>query len=155
MRHGRLVVTGHSSGRSVFAHDGEVRPIETPGIGRTFHFWSANDPATYPSEGINPGAVGIFPPVGGARFTITVLDSYSEDRLTQVKNAGMHTSDSTDFALVTSGLVELELDDGVRVTLSAGDVVVQNGTRHQWRALGNEPATLLFVMVGAHRLDAD
>jgi hypothetical protein len=29
--------------------------------------------------------------------------------------------------------------------------VVQNGTRHAWRNLGPEPATLAVVMLGARR----
>jgi glucose/arabinose dehydrogenase len=30
-------------------------------------------------------------------------------------------------------------------------MVIQQGTRHAWRNLGTEPATMLFVLVGATR----
>jgi hypothetical protein len=42
----------------------------------------------------------------------------------------------------------LDLDDGVTASLRAGDVVVQNGTRHAWRNPGPDPATVFFVLIG-------
>ena len=64
---------------------------------------------------------------------------------------GMHTTDTTDFEIVLSGRIVLELDDGAEVELEAGDTVVQNGTRHRWRNPFDEPAVLGLFMVGAHR----
>jgi len=63
----------------------------------------------------------------------------------------MHTTDSTDYGVVLSGNVMCELDDGAEVLLPPGDVVVQNGTRHRWRVVGDVPATLAVFIVGAHR----
>jgi uncharacterized cupin superfamily protein len=64
---------------------------------------------------------------------------------------GMHRTDSTDFGVALSGSVAIELDDGVEVLLSPGDVVVQNGTRHRWRVVGGVPATVAAFIIGAHR----
>jgi hypothetical protein len=47
--------------------------------------------------------------------------------------------------------VVLELDDGAEV-LSPGDVLIENGTRHRWRVVGDVPATLASFIIGAHRL---
>jgi quercetin dioxygenase-like cupin family protein len=169
--HGRLVVTGYdSAGRSVFVRDHQVQPIERPGVGYSFPFWSANEAAVYPNSGENPQAREYHPPVGGVRFyTVTLIPQGGRPAIVErdgVRSGelgaelaevmerddpGMHTTDSTDFALVSSGQVALELDDGAEVVLSAGDAVVQNGTRHRWRALGKEPATLTFVLIGVHR----
>jgi hypothetical protein len=44
-----------------------------------------------------------------------------------------------------------ELDDGVELLLSPGDVVMQNGTRHRWRVVGGVPATVAAFIIGAHR----
>ena len=33
--------------------------------------------------------------------------------------------------------------------LRPGDLIVQNATRHAWRNLGEEPATVFFVLMGA------
>jgi quercetin dioxygenase-like cupin family protein len=63
----------------------------------------------------------------------------------------MHTTDSVDYVVVLDGQVWLELDDGKLTHLRAGDTVVQNGTRHAWRNLADEPVTLAVVQVGANR----
>lgn len=66
-------------------------------------------------------------------------------------NPGKHTTSTVDYVVVLMGEVELELDEGRRVQLSSGDVVIQNGTRHSWRNLGDGPCYLASVMVGATR----
>jgi quercetin dioxygenase-like cupin family protein len=50
-----------------------------------------------------------------------------------------------------SGEVILELDDGAKVTLRAGDTYVQNGTRHRWSNTGAVPAVIAVVLIGADR----
>jgi mannose-6-phosphate isomerase-like protein (cupin superfamily) len=64
---------------------------------------------------------------------------------------GMHTTDSIDYDIVLEGEITLELDDGAQVLLRRHDVAVQQGNRHAWRNLGDKPATMLFVLVGAKR----
>jgi len=64
---------------------------------------------------------------------------------------GMHTTDSIDYDIVLEGEITLELDDGAQVLLRRHDVAVQHGNRHAWRNLGDQPATMLFVLVGARR----
>ncbi|WP_328608396.1 cupin domain-containing protein [Amycolatopsis sp. NBC_00345] len=64
---------------------------------------------------------------------------------------GMHRTDSLDYVLVVSGEVTLELDGGERTVLRAGDVVVQNGTRHAWHNHGTGPCTIVGVAIGADR----
>jgi quercetin dioxygenase-like cupin family protein len=58
----------------------------------------------------------------------------------------MHATDTLDFMVVLDGQVELGLDDGEYV-LGAGDTVVQRGTRHRWRVVGDRPCTWSVVMV--------
>ena len=69
----------------------------------------------------------------------------------ETDNLGMHTTDTVDYGFVISDEVVLELDRGVEVTLTPGDTVVQNGTRHAWRNRTNEPAVLVVVLIGAQR----
>jgi quercetin dioxygenase-like cupin family protein len=52
---------------------------------------------------------------------------------------------------VVSGEVTLELDAGAQAVLRAGDVVIQNGTRHAWRNHGTETCTIVGVAIGADR----
>ena len=60
-----------------------------------------------------------------------------------------HRTDTTDFGVVLSGNLALQLDDGAEVSLSPGDVLIENGTRHRWRVVGNVPATLASFIIGA------
>ena len=112
------------------------------------------------NAGNNPAAPGIFPPVGGIRFIMT---SYSPDSVVAPEPTpemhveegdapGMHRTDTTDFGVLLSGNLVVELDDGAEVLLSPGDVVLQNGTRHRWRVVGDVPARLAVFIVGAHHL---
>jgi quercetin dioxygenase-like cupin family protein len=65
--------------------------------------------------------------------------------------SGMHTSDTVDLDFILSGEVWVELDDGREVHLTAGDLLVQHGTRHAWRNKGEEPCVFAFFVVGATR----
>ncbi|MEE2782690.1 MAG: cupin domain-containing protein [Pseudomonadota bacterium] len=65
------------------------------------------------------------------------------------EDPSMHTTDSIDYGVVLSGSITLELDDGASVVLNAGDVYVQNGTRHAWRV--HEPCRIAVVLIGIER----
>ncbi|MER7407836.1 cupin domain-containing protein [Streptomyces sp. NPDC000070] len=64
---------------------------------------------------------------------------------------GMHTTPTVDYGIVLRGDIVLELDNGHCTRLSAGDIVIQNGTRHAWRNRGDEPATMAFVLIGVEQ----
>lgn len=55
---------------------------------------------------------------------------------------------TVDYAVVLDGDIVLDLDGGATALLHAGDIVVQNGTRHAWRNPGTRPATVFFVLIG-------
>ena len=161
----RAVVTGHDAkGRAIFVRDEAVDGTPIDGIGELAFLWNADEPATYPNEGKNPAAPGIFPPVGGIRYIIgTYLPGVIAPEPTPEMhledgdgpggaNDGFHRTDTTDFGVLLSGNMALELDDGAEVVLSPGDVLIENGTRHRWRVVGDVPATLASFLIGAHRL---
>lgn len=171
----RRIVTGHDErGRSVVADDTITQPRTSPGIpGMQMNYlWAADAPLTYPDDGAEPAWDGHFPPVGGVRFVTYslppagqdgaaapsaadwqhaldtfpgLLDTYEDD------GSGLHTSDTTDVAIVLSGEVVLGLTDGSETILRAGDTIVQNGTAHSWENRGAERAEVLFVLLGANR----
>ena len=158
----RTVVTGHDAkGRAVFVRDEKVDGTPIAGLGELAFLWSADEPATYPNAGNNPAASGIFPPVGGIRFTMATYSPESgvvapeatpEMHIEDGDEPGMHRTDTTDFGVLLSGNIAVEVDDGAELLLSPGDVVVQNGTRHRWRVVGDVPATMAAFMIGARRL---
>lgn len=171
----RLIVTGHDDkGKAVVASDELVAPSTlsmVPGIGFN-QLWGSDMPQAYPDDGAVPHTLTYVPPVGGFRFLVTTMAPESDaDEPVDMEQAfeeaeaklpglighmdpnepGMHTTPTTDFDVLLSGTVVLELDDGAEVTLSPGDVVIQNGTRHRWRNPGTSPAVLITAMVGAQQ----
>ena len=81
------------------------------------------------------------PPYRGTIFRIMEL---------QPGNAqDMHVTPTIDYALVMSGEIDMELDDGVEVHLEQGDVVVQRATVHNWVNRGTEPCTIAFILIDA------
>ena len=57
----------------------------------------------------------------------------------------MHTTWSVDLAIVITGRLELKLEDGSTV-VGPGDIVVQRGTPHGWRVVGDQPVVVVFVL---------
>jgi len=66
-----------------------------------------------------------------------------------------HRTDSIDYAVVMSGAIEMELDDGIVVKLKAGDVLIQRGTIHNWVNRGPDVCTIAFVLISAKAVTAD
>jgi mannose-6-phosphate isomerase-like protein (cupin superfamily) len=173
----RRVVTGHDSeGRARVVDDGDVEPITSalmPGCA-AYRLWGRDERPTFPDDGSPRRAEAYYPPGDGSRFMINTfppgdlvpppdLDRAAaleelERRMPGAMAAmepdapGMHTTDSIDYVMVVSGEATLELDDGETVVVRAGDVVVQNGTRHAWRNHGTESCTIVGVAVGADRV---
>ena len=65
-----------------------------------------------------------------------------------------HRTDSIDYAVVISGEIDMELDDGVTVHLKAGDTLVQRGTIHNWKNRGTEPCLIAFILIAAKSVEA-
>jgi hypothetical protein len=176
----RRIVTGHApNGKSVFLSDSaaprtsEFRHV--PGF-VTSLVWETPPHAVVPAPAGDPSVVAkswvplpggtnlmfvTFPPdsvmmspsfdpaaAGGEYLQLLpgLAEKFERD------SPGMHTTDSVDYDVLMDGEIHLELDDGVTTKLSPGDVVVQNGTRHAWRNMSSKPATMLFVLVGAQRI---
>ncbi|MFD2472468.1 cupin domain-containing protein [Amycolatopsis silviterrae] len=172
----RRVVTGHDSGgKAQVVADEAVEPITSglmPGCA-IYRLWGRDERPVFPDDGAPRRAEEHFPPPDGSRFMINTiapgeltpspdldLAAAWEKLERQAPGAvaamepdspGMHTTDSLDYVLIVSGEVTLELDDGDQTVLRAGDVLVQNGTRHAWRNHGAEPCTIVGVAIGADR----
>jgi mannose-6-phosphate isomerase-like protein (cupin superfamily) len=173
----RRVVTGHDlQGRARVVDDGAVEPITSelmPGCA-AYRLWGRDERPTFPDDGAPRPADAYYPPRDGSRFMVNVIPpgelvappgldkaaAFAElERLmpgaaaTMEPDApAMHTTDTIDYVMVVSGEITLELDDGEQTLLRAGDVVVQNGTRHAWRNHGAEACTIVGVAIGADRV---
>jgi hypothetical protein len=172
----RRVVTGIRDGKSVFVSDGPTpnahHYASLPGHMTSVVYATASQPRlpqpeaeqappemrVPPSPGETRLMVVTFPP--DAVFASADIGAAIAEQVQHIPGLieafepdapGMHTTDSVDYDIVLSGEIWLELDDGAQTRLSAGDVVVQCGTRHAWRNRSDQPATLCFVLIGAGR----
>ena len=172
----RRVATGHDAdGKAVFVSDEAVAPVVLALVpGMEFHrLWGSDSTVTFPDDGSKPEFGPYFPPVGGFRFgfftippdggagvpadlDIAAALAEFEEKLPgmaeflELDDPGMHTTATVDYGVVISGEATLELDDGAKVTLGAGDSYIQNGTRHRWSNSGDVPAVIAVTLVGAH-----
>src|SRR5712672_2922528 len=174
----RRVVTGHQGGKSVVLSDQRRQPYKfktVAGFEHTYMWstmWSTNGSHESNPENVDqelpksalPSADGSllhivsFPPTKTAASSASDPSQIAQEFLTRLPGLAdtferdgsqMHTTQTVDYAILLDGELWLELDDGETVHLSAGDVVVQQATRHGWRNKGKRPATIAFVMLGA------
>lgn len=174
----RRLVTGEQNGKAVFVSDESVphahHYASVPGFA-TALAWATPLHPELPQDGSDPcpqtsmvvpdphgtrliivqfppdaelASRGIDPAAAGAEYA-THLPGLAE--AFEPDGSGMHRTNTVDYDIVVSGELWLELDDGQMRQLKAGDVVIQNGTRHAWRNRSNQPATLVAVLIGAER----
>ena len=131
--------------------DGPVSIPSGIGDGRDFgtHFPPLNGLRVYSSK-MEPGAAPAARP-GQAAQPADLTESMRRGNLGPGRSAGFHVSDTVDVALIVSGEMGLELEDGVITTLRPGDVVIQNGTNHAWHPSPTLGCEIVWVLVGASR----
>ena len=166
----RRVITGHNAeGRSVVLSDGlppqcGVDPEVGVGVAE---LWATDEfPAS--NEGreeavpdplpIAPGARGTvfrivdFPPEQGelpdTEAVQTFLRQQGAVTPANPRHPGMHKTHTVDYAIILSGRIDLLLDQQ-KVTLQAGDAVVQRGTFHAWANPYAQPCQVAFILVAA------
>jgi quercetin dioxygenase-like cupin family protein len=140
----RRVVTGHDgTGRAVVKIDEIATNIvsKRPGSSSIVAWSTQGFPVNNDGE-IDPSGASIGTTIeNGTVFRI--------GRYAPGVSARNHRTDSIDYAVVMSGEIDMELDDGVTVHLKAGDVLVQRGTLHNWVNRGEEACVIAFVLVSA------
>jgi len=141
----RRVVTGHDErGRAIVVADETVDNVRVRRPGhRSFVLWATE---TVPADNAAPAGVELASrslPEGTVFRIAEFGPGVASDR---------HRTDSVDYAVVLSGEIDLVLDDGETVRLSAGDTLVQRGTAHDWINRGAAPCVIAFCLVGARPL---
>ena len=146
----RRIVTGHDKdGNAIVEVDEQVtntisaRPlVESAVIWTTEGFPVSNDGF----EERNNGASGTTLS-GGTVFRVLRLEPGNSPRV--------HRTDSIDYAVVMSGEVDMELEEGKFIHMKQGDVLVQRGTVHNWLNRGTEPAMIAFVLIDAKPVEVN
>lgn len=172
----RRIVTGERDGKSVVVSDGQVENTHdyasVPGF-RTTLAWASELGPTLPFDGRDPaaGIQSMLPAPNGTRVIVvqfppdSVMAAPGFDGAAagaeyaqylpglaetfDADGSGFHRTATVDYDVILSGELWLELDDGEVRHLKAGDVVIQNGTRHAWRNRTETPAVMLSVLIGA------
>ena len=147
---GRRVVTGvDANGKSTVVLDGLVPPgarFNSPGaIGHAM--WRTAPGPVDLTDGTDPMELfslenDWYPPPGGTGAVLITWESGFE--------YPMHATDTLDVVFIVSGRVELVLESGATM-LGPGECVVQRGTAHGWRVVGDEPLTLCAFGLGTER----
>jgi quercetin dioxygenase-like cupin family protein len=144
----RRVVTGHDAGgKAIVVIDEHSRnAVSRPGGVTACVVWT--------SEGFPVDNTGSADTEG--RASGLTLPNGTVFRIVEFgpgNSARMHRTDSIDYAVVMSGEIDMELDDS-SVHLTAGDVVVQRGTIHNWANRSSEPCRIAFVLIDAKPVTA-
>jgi quercetin dioxygenase-like cupin family protein len=147
----RRIVTGHTAeGKSAVLYDspvplleagsaGGARPEDRAGAASAV-IWTTHGPVNNDDPADTASRT-----VGTAEGDGTVLRIV---RYAPGVAPRHHRTNSIDYAVVMSGSMDTELDDGA-VRLTAGDVLVQRGTLHNWVNNGTGPCVIAFVLIGA------
>ena len=142
----RVVTAVNKDGKSVIASDGHI-PAEAsfsePGVGSGGDHWVVRRvPVDLGDQrdGLQGYVVKPWPAPGEviARM-ITWLPGFEFP---------MHRSDTLDIFFVIAGQIELLLDEGSTV-VRPGEAVIQCGTNHGWRVVGDELCTIAGVLIDA------
>lgn len=168
----RRIVTGHVEGKAVFVSDSVPASPGYPASAGfdNVEYWSTAAVPPHPGPIAPPATGGQLPAPGetqllvvsfppDAAFAEPAFDpaaAYAEQlrmmpgiaRCFDPASPGMHATPTVDYVVVLQGELLLELDDGVSRRVAAGDIIVQNGTRHAWRNPGARPATIAAILIG-------
>ncbi len=168
----RRIVTGHdASGKAVALFDAAVpaKQRSAGGNGMTLLWVTSEFPVDMTSSADRAQTpVGVPPPANGTIFRIVdfapvsgggggapvdhhqILVSMGIDPATQgyARHDNTHRTRTIDYALVLEGEIDMLLDD-TEVHVTAGDVLVQQGTNHAWVNNGTKPCRIAFILIDA------
>ena len=140
----RRVITGHDErGRAVVKIDEISKNVVSNRPGASACVVWTTDAIPADNSGDGDAAlkkVGTTLP-GGTVFRVVEFSPGVSPRV--------HRTDSIDYAVIVSGEIDMELDDGKSVHLKAGDVLVQRGTVHNWVNRGKAPCVIAFALIDA------
>jgi hypothetical protein len=171
----RRVRTGRTpEGKSVYVGDEIVSGLIPPLLGgnEIVRLWGWDAPIQLPTDGALPDFWhNYYPPSAGAlRFILwrmppssaaglEINDPEEAARVTEEMAPHMfdviehredvHATDTVDLLYIVAGSCDLDLDDGEKTSLSAGDFLVQNNTTHAWSNPYDEDCLIVIIQCGA------
>ena len=168
----RRIVTGNDAeGRSSIVEDGttpaEITVPERPGYVVANVWVTGETPAAIDQTDASTAHRGLLPPTNGTILRVNDYPPEPETREefevmaqatfraifpdvphdpSEAPHAGMHTTETVDYAIVLAGEMTAVMDDE-EVVMKAGDIMIQRGTNHGWANRSGKPARIDFVMI--------
>jgi mannose-6-phosphate isomerase-like protein (cupin superfamily) len=147
----RRIVTGHdANGKAVVASDERLTAVSRR-IGANItgcEMWSTDrmpvDNSAAADAAQRAGFVKRYNYVGSGQGTAFRITEWAPGHARFT-----HRTETVDYAILLSGEIDMELDNGETVHLKPGDVVVQRGTVHTWINRGSVPAVTAFILIDA------
>jgi mannose-6-phosphate isomerase-like protein (cupin superfamily) len=166
----RIVTTHDADGKAIVLSDENapnVRVRKENGLVSTLLWTTGSIPATYSNADRGAAQIGVAPGPGTTILRVVEFPpevaTPATDNATMLAEMGiapssgqrrparhpyMHATDSVDYAIVLEGEIDMLLDD-TEVHMSAGDIMVQQGTNHAWVNRGQKPCKVAFVLIDA------
>lgn len=172
----RRIVTGHdTNGKSIIITDAAPalsQLIGGPGGPTFFEVWhTLETPAIIhpqPDE-LDEQKLVLAPPKNGTRIRVIEFPSEgdeirkltstdAQEKFRSIGNAAvstsgngaphplMHRTQTIDYGIVLEGDITVVLDE-VETTITAGDIVIQNGTNHAWANRSGKICRMAFVLI--------
>ena len=151
----RRIVTGHNaSGKAVIKTDEQIAAVPRIGAGISgAEIWSTDQMP------IDNSAADAAQRAGFVKHTNYVGDggctTFRINEWAPGHARFTHRTETLDYAIVLSGEIDCELENGEAVHLKSGDVMIQRGTIHTWVNRGSASAVTAFILIDAKPVEVN
>jgi hypothetical protein len=149
----RVVAGTDAAGRPVIEQDGDPAVMfvmgeeSDPDVGLV-DVWELGRPVRSVDQGGDaPDPWELEPRASGMKILNLELKPV-DDEGSPITEGGWHATATIDVDIVIDGSVRMYLPDLPPVTLQPGDTLIQRGTNHLWRAVGDRSLRMVTVMLG-------
>jgi hypothetical protein len=149
----RVVAGTDAAGQPVIEQDGDPAVMfvmgeeSDPDVGLV-DVWELGGPVgSVDQGGDTPDPWELEPRASGMKILNLELKPVEDDG-SPITEGGWHATATIDVDIVIDGSVEMYLPDLPPVTLRPGDTLIQRGTNHLWRVVGDRSLRMVTVMLG-------
>lgn len=144
----RVVTINDDQGKAVVSCDSivESQPGRSGGTVHVCNIWmSDGSPPTLNGADALDSPIPMLPVSRGATFRMMEIGAGTAPH--------MHRTETLDYIIVIEGELDMFLDDGAKVHMKEGDIMIQRGTLHGWANPGDKPCRFATVIIdGGGRL---
>jgi hypothetical protein len=150
----RVVAGTDAAGQTVIEQDGDPAVMfvmgeeSDPDVGLVDVWELGGTVRSVEQGGDAPDPWELEPRASGMKILNLEMKPVTEDG-SPITDGGWHATATIDVDIVIAGSVEMYLPDLPPVTLQPGDILIQRGTNHLWRVVGDRSLRMVTVMLGA------